>query len=74
MGLESQCELVRTGQVKQKGKASIEWYMEDTRPQYYCYGYTDYMTDELLPECKRCEKHVDKAYDDLKTYMERIGV
>lgn len=70
---KSQCELVRTGQIKQKGKASIEWYTEDTKPQYYCLGYTDSMTDELLPECKRCKKYVDKAQSDLEMYLKKNG-
>ena len=68
---KSQCELVRTGKMKQKGKASIEWYTEDTIPMYYCFGYTDSMTDELLSECKRCKKHVDKAQNDLEAYLQK---
>ena len=65
------CELVRTGKTKQKGKASIEWYTEDTMPQTYCLGYTDKMTDELLSECKKCKRHVDKAQEDLEMYLKR---
>ena len=65
----SDCQLVRTGQARCKGKASIEWYTEDSRPMYYCLGYTDKMTDELLPECNRCSKHVYKAQRDLEAYL-----
>lgn len=41
-------------------------------PQYYCYGYIDKMTDELLPECKECQSHVYKAQNDVDNYNRRI--
>lgn len=30
-------------------------FIENGKVYYGCYGYTDTMTDEPLPECKRCE-------------------
>ena len=53
--------------VKERGKSSIEFY-KDGKPQYYCYGYVDSMTDELLDECKRCPEHVYKAQEDLEIF------
>lgn len=53
--------------VKDIGKSSIEWY-KDGKPQYYCYGYIDQRTDELIDECKRCKRHVYKAQEDLENY------
>ncbi len=50
--------------IKEKGRASIEFY-KDGKPQYYCYGYIDKRTDELIDECKECPEHVYKAQADL---------
>ena len=61
------CKAVLNGKVKHKGKPSLEWYM-GSHPQYYCYGYIDKMTDELLPECKNCLRHVNNAQNDLEQY------
>ena len=49
--------------VKKRGKASIEYY-KDGKPQYYCYGYIDKETDELIDECRECPEHVYKAQED----------
>ena len=57
------CEAKRQGIVRVRGKSSIEWH-KDGKPQYYCYGYMDSFTDELLTQCAECAKHVDKAQDD----------
>ena len=54
--------------VKERGRASIEWYDNNKKPQYYCYGYIDNRTDELIDECKRCRKHVCHAQEDLENY------
>lgn len=53
--------------VKDRGKPSIEFY-KDGKPQYYCYGYIDQRTDELLKECKECPEHVYKAQEDLEKW------
>lgn len=61
------CKANERGKVSRRGESSIEWY-KDGEPQRYCCGYTDKMTDELLPECKECRSHVSKAQDDLDEY------
>ena len=63
------CKAKERGKVSRRS-ASIEWY-KDGKPQYYCYGYIDKMTDELLPECKECRRHVSKAQDDLDKFYGR---
>lgn len=52
------CKAVKKRIVPRRGKASLEFY-KDGKPQYYCYGYKDEMTDELLDVCKNCEDNVD---------------
>lgn len=54
--------------VKEVGKSSIEWY-KNGKPQYYCYGYIDQRTDELIEECKQCRRQVNKAQEDLEEYL-----
>lgn len=58
-------------EIKDKGKPSIEFYI-DGKPQYYCYGYIDSRTDEVLDECKECSKHVYKAQEDLENYKKSL--
>ena len=64
------CKAKERGKVSRRGEPSIEWY-KDGKPQYYCYGYIDKMTDELLVECKECRSHVYKAQDDLDKFYGR---
>ena len=59
------CQAVKNGIVKVKGKPSIEFY-KDGKPQYFCMGYIDAMTDEVLEVCKKCKKHVDHAEEALE--------
>ena len=66
------CRAKEICKVSRRGKSSIEWY-KDGKPQYYCYGYIDKMTDELLSECKECRNHVYKAQDDLDAWNRRAG-
>ena len=54
------CKATESGKVSRRGQPSIEWY-KDGKPQYYCYGYIDKMTDELLPECKECRSYRVRA-------------
>lgn len=58
------CKAKENGKVARRGLPSVEWY-KNGKAQYYCRGYIDRRTDELLPECKDCSRHVDKAQDDL---------
>ena len=57
----------KTGQVTYRGKPTIEWY-KDGKPQYYCYGYRDAMTEEPLEVCKNCADFVDRAEEDYKRF------
>ena len=65
------CKAVKTGEVRQRGKSSVEWHDKDGNPKYYCLGYADQMTDEVLPVCRECIDHVSRADDDLKAYWAR---
>lgn len=58
------CKAKNNGEVKTKGKSSIEFY-KDGKPQYYCYGYNDNNTDELIETCKNCKDNIIYAQDDL---------
>lgn len=64
------CKAKDGGKVLRRGEPSVEWY-KDGKPQHYCYGYIDKMTDELLPECKECRSHVSKAQDDLDAWLQQ---
>ena len=64
---ELACKAKERGKVSRRGKPSIEWY-KGGKPQRYCYGYIDKMTDELLVECKECRSHVYKAQGELDKY------
>ena len=64
------CEAKKSGIVKYRGKAGIEWY-KDGVPQYYCYGYIDRMTDEPLEICRNCVDHTDHAQADLNEWNSR---
>ena len=66
------CKAKERGKVDRRGEPSIEWYKDD-KPQYYCYGYTDPMTDDVLQECKECRSHVSKAQYDLDAYNRRVN-
>lgn len=62
------CEAKNRKDIKERGKPSIEFYFEN-KPRYFCYGYIDNQTDELIPECKKCIEHVynaDKIMKQLK--------
>lgn len=64
------CTLVTKGIVRQKGKPSIEFYKKG-KPQYYCMGYENKMTDESYPECMECPRwvlgeQVEKDYEEAK--------
>lgn len=60
------CKAVKTGQVKRRGEASLEWHDNDGTPHYYCRGYIDQRTDELLPVCSECRDNVIYAQEDLE--------
>ena len=64
------CEAVKQGIVKRRGHPSIEWY-KGGKPQYYCYGYLDAATDELLEVCQKCIDHADHAQEDLEKWLSK---
>ena len=66
------CKAKKIGRVKKRGKASIEWRDEDGAPHYYCYGYVDRNTDELLDVCIECRDNVIFAQEDLEQSV-KIG-
>ena len=49
------CALKAKGIVREKGKPTIEFY-KNGKPQYYCMGYINLMTDEEYPECRECKR------------------
>ena len=57
------CELVNKGIVKEKGNPSLEFY-KNGKPQYYCMGYIDLMTDMEFLECRQCKRYVLQAEKD----------
>jgi hypothetical protein len=60
------CKAKKLGKVKERGKASLEWHDKDGTPHYYCYGYKDARTEELLPICRECRDNVIFAQEDLE--------
>ncbi|WP_428739436.1 hypothetical protein [Sulfurimonas sp.] len=70
------CQAVKNGEVKQRSKASIEWYDENNKPQYYCCGYNDASTEELIDSCKNCPDLVcgEKYENDFKDFQKRLGL
>lgn len=53
-----------------RGCPSHEWN-DGVKDRIYCLGRIDQMTDELLPECKACPDHVNKAQGDLEAFYGR---
>ena len=64
------CKAKKEGQVKRRGNPTIEFY-KNGKPQYYCYGYRDAMTEEPLEVCKNCADFVDRAEEDLQRFKGR---
>lgn len=62
---------VRKCPLKRRGKPTTEFY-KDGKPQIYCYGWIDKMTDEPLKECRECLDYAYKAEDDLKGYLAEV--
>lgn len=62
------CKAKKRPDIKDVGKSSIEFY-KNGKPQYYCYGYIDQRTDELIEECRQCTRQVGKAQEDLEKWL-----
>ena len=67
------CKAVKNHEVPRRGKPSIEFH-KDGVPQYYCCGWVNEMTDEVLETCWNCRDYVDRAQDDLDEWNQRKGV
>lgn len=67
----AKCMIVTNGIANKKGKPSIEFY-KNGKPQYYCCGYENKMTDEPYKECIECPRWVlgeqcAKDFEEAKT-------
>lgn len=62
------CKAKLTSIVRNRGKESVEWH-KDGAPQYYCMGYIDNRTEELLPVCRECRENVIYAQEDFEEYQ-----
>lgn len=51
-----------------RSKPSTEFY-KDGKPQIYCYGWINMITDDTDDICQKCADHVDNAQDDLDAYL-----
>lgn len=64
------CKAKRTGKVPNRGNPSVEWY-KNGKPQYYCCGWENSMTDELLEVCQNCRDNINYAQNDLEKWNEK---
>lgn len=60
------CPAKQKGEVNSRGRASIEFHDANGKPVYYCMGYIDKMTDELIETCAECRQNVRYAQEDLE--------
>lgn len=59
------CPAKDKGEVPRRGQASAEFY-ENGKPRYFCRGYIDKMTDELIDTCRSCRQNVIYAQEELE--------
>ena len=64
------CQSVKNGEIKRKGKPTIEYHDDNGKPVYYCHGYIDNGTEELIETCSSCKKNVIYAQRDLEKINE----
>ena len=57
---QSECQLVRDGQTKRKGRASDSFETTSGRKVFLCGGKYNAMTDDALPECRRCPLFINR--------------
>lgn len=57
----------------QRGMSTTEFY-HNGKPQKYCYGRIDMMTEEALEECKACKDWVyGRQFDeDFETHLREV--
>ena len=63
------CKAKLRPDIKERGKPSIEFVLNNI-PRYFCYGYVDSRTDELIDECRNCPENVNKA-DEVMQKLKR---
>lgn len=62
------CKAKLRPDINERGKPSVEFVFEG-KPRYFCYGYIDQSTEELIEECRECPENVyraDEVMRDLK--------
>lgn len=62
------CKAKLRPDIKDRGKPSVEFVFEG-KPRYFCYGYIDQSTEELIDECREYPENVyraDEVMRDLK--------
>lgn len=62
------CKAKLRQDINERGKPSVEFVFEG-KPRYFCYGYIDQSTEELIDECRECPENVyraDEVMQDLK--------
>ena len=64
------CPAKQKGEVRERGQASIEYYDDNHKPVYYCHGWIDKKTDELIETCTVCRQNVRYAQEDLDRLLE----
>jgi len=64
-----ECNAVKLGFAKRKGRPICEIIGEQKR--YYCLGYVDAMTDDLLLCCRECRRNAIYAQEDLDAWNRR---
>lgn len=57
-----------------RGRSTTEFF-KDGKPQIYCYGWIDGMTDEPLEICKKCKDwvHGEQCEQDFKEHRDGTG-
>lgn len=59
------CPAKAKDEVPSRGSPSIEFY-KDGKPQYFCIGWNDPKTDELIETCANCRQNVIYAEKVMK--------
>ena len=57
--------------LEKRGKPTTEFYVNG-KPQVYCEGWLDSLTDEPLEECKQCLDYVNGKQCDIDFYSQEV--
>ena len=63
------CQAKKNGEVKRRGRPTIEGY-NNGKPIYFCYGYKDTQTEEMISTCRNCKDCVIFADEAIKEIVE----